>query len=42
MGGPRADIDPATSVAGMRQVIAGLTKERAGKFWSYDGSELPW
>jgi NAD(P)-dependent dehydrogenase (short-subunit alcohol dehydrogenase family) len=42
MGGPRADIDAATSVAGMRQVIAGLTKDRAGKFWSYDGSEIPW
>lgn len=42
MGGPRADIDAATSVAGMRQVIAGLNPERAGRFWMYDGSELPW
>jgi NAD(P)-dependent dehydrogenase (short-subunit alcohol dehydrogenase family) len=42
MGGPRADIDPATSVAGLRRVIAGLDAERAGRFWMYDGSELPW
>ncbi len=42
MGGPRAEIDAETSVAGMRRVIAGLTKERAGRFWAYDGSELPW
>ncbi len=42
MGGPRADIDPRTSVTGMRQVIGSLTRERAGRFWAYDGSELPW
>jgi NAD(P)-dependent dehydrogenase (short-subunit alcohol dehydrogenase family) len=42
MGGPRADIDAATSVTGMRKVIAGLTKEQAGRFWMYNGEELPW
>jgi NAD(P)-dependent dehydrogenase (short-subunit alcohol dehydrogenase family) len=42
MGGERADIDGATSVAGIRQVIAGLDKSKAGRFWMYDGSELPW
>jgi NAD(P)-dependent dehydrogenase (short-subunit alcohol dehydrogenase family) len=42
MGGERADIDAATSVAGMRSVIAGLTKEHSGRFWMYDGSEIPW
>ena len=42
MGGPRGELDAATSVTGMRQVIAGLTQERSGHFWSYDGSELPW
>ena len=42
MGGPRADIDAATSVAGIRTVIAGLDKEKAGRYWMYDGSELPW
>jgi NAD(P)-dependent dehydrogenase (short-subunit alcohol dehydrogenase family) len=42
MGGPRAEIDARTSVTGIRAVIAGLTRERAGRFWAYDGSELPW
>lgn len=42
MGGPQADIDAETSIAGMRKVIAALTKETAGRYWMYDGSELPW
>lgn len=42
MGGSAADIDTATSVAGMRRVIAELTPQGAGRFWVYDGSELPW
>jgi len=42
MGGPRAEIEPATSVSGMRRLIAGLTPEQSGRFWNYDGKELPW
>jgi NAD(P)-dependent dehydrogenase (short-subunit alcohol dehydrogenase family) len=42
LGGPNADIDAATSVAGMRRVIDALTLANAGRFWVYDGSELPW
>jgi NAD(P)-dependent dehydrogenase (short-subunit alcohol dehydrogenase family) len=42
MGGPRATLDVETSVAGLRRVIAGLTPEQAGRFWSYDGGELRW
>jgi NAD(P)-dependent dehydrogenase (short-subunit alcohol dehydrogenase family) len=42
MGGARADIDAVTSVAGIRNVVAGLDAARAGRFWMYDGSELPW
>lgn len=42
MGGARAEIEPATSVEGMRRVIAGLTREQSGRFLAYDGSELPW
>ena len=42
MGGPHAHLDAVTSVTGMRAVIDGLTPERAGRFWMYDGSELPW
>jgi NAD(P)-dependent dehydrogenase (short-subunit alcohol dehydrogenase family) len=42
MGGPGAAIDPPTSVSGMRQTIAGLTRDRSGSFLNYDGQELPW
>ncbi len=42
MGGPRADIDAATSVSGMRAVIAGLDLAKAGRYWMYNGEELPW
>ncbi len=42
LGGPHADIDAIASVAGMRKVIDALTLETAGRFWVYDGSELPW
>ena len=42
MGGPNAPLRPQHSVAGMRQVIAGLSKEKSGRFWQYDGKELPW
>ena len=42
MGGPRADVDATTSVSGMRKVIGDLTVERAGRFWMYDGTEIPW
>lgn len=42
MGGPNASIDVRTSVAGMRQVIAGLTPDRSGAFLTHDGRELPW
>jgi NAD(P)-dependent dehydrogenase (short-subunit alcohol dehydrogenase family) len=42
MGGPRADIDPVTSVSGMRSVIAGLDLAKAGRYWMYNGDELPW
>lgn len=42
MGGPSAQIDTRTSVAGMRQLIAGLTPERSGSFLTYEGQEVPW
>lgn len=42
MGGANAPVDPKDSVAGLCAVIAGLTKEKAGKFWQWDGTELPW
>lgn len=42
MGGAGADIDVATSGAGLKKVIDGLTIKDTGKFFNYDGSEIPW
>jgi NAD(P)-dependent dehydrogenase (short-subunit alcohol dehydrogenase family) len=42
MGGANADLDVKDSVDGMRKVIAGLTQEKSGRFWQYDGQELDW
>ncbi len=41
MGGADADIDAATSVAGLREVIAGLTLDDSGSFLDYLGAEIP-
>ena len=42
MGGPAALIDAPESVAGMKQVIDGLTPDRSGRFFNYDGQEISW
>jgi len=42
MGGAGAPLAPETSVAGLRKVIGGLTPADSGKFFSYDGSSIPW
>jgi NAD(P)-dependent dehydrogenase (short-subunit alcohol dehydrogenase family) len=42
IGGPRGELDATTSVTGVRQVIAGLTPDDAGRFLQWDGRELPW
>jgi len=42
MGGPNAEITPEISVRGMRKVIDDFTMNDTGKFFSYDGKELPW
>lgn len=42
MGGEGADIDVATSVAGMRTVLATLKPAHNGGFFNYDGSPLAW
>ena len=42
MGGTGADIDVATSVAGMRRVIAALQPSETGAFRNYDGETIPW
>lgn len=42
MGGPNGLIDVDESVAGLTQVIAGVTQAQSGHFINYDGNELPW
>ena len=42
MGGEGADIDAATSVAGMRAVLAGLKPGDNGSFFNYAGQALAW
>lgn len=42
MGGPNALITAEQSVSGMRKVIAGLTQKESGRFYAYDGQEIPW
>jgi NAD(P)-dependent dehydrogenase (short-subunit alcohol dehydrogenase family) len=40
MGGEGAALAPETSVRGLRKVLGGLND--SGKFYSYDGSPIPW
>ncbi|WP_300296110.1 SDR family oxidoreductase [Ferrovibrio sp.] len=42
MGGQGADITVETSVSGLKQVIDGAALKDTGKFFNYDGSEIPW
>ena len=42
LGGHDADLDVATSVAGLRSVIDGLTLASTGSFLDHDGSPLAW
>jgi NAD(P)-dependent dehydrogenase (short-subunit alcohol dehydrogenase family) len=42
MGGPNADIAPEESAAGIRKVIASVTKADSGKFYKWTGDIHPW
>jgi len=42
MGGSSGLLDTATSVTGMRAIISRADATHNGKFFNYDGSELPW
>jgi NAD(P)-dependent dehydrogenase (short-subunit alcohol dehydrogenase family) len=42
MGGPNAMISAEQSVSGIRRVISNLTLADSGKFFAYDGQEIPW
>ncbi len=42
MGGAQAPTPRHDSIAGLRRVIAGLTRERSGSFLDYQGKAIPW
>jgi NAD(P)-dependent dehydrogenase (short-subunit alcohol dehydrogenase family) len=42
MGGKSAPLPVEDSVSGLRNVIEGLGPEQSGRFFGYDGSEIPW
>ena len=42
MGGAGGLIDAPESVAGLRRVIAGAEMRHSGRFYAYDGAEIPW
>jgi NAD(P)-dependent dehydrogenase (short-subunit alcohol dehydrogenase family) len=42
MGGAGADIDAATSVTGMRRVLASANASQNGKFLNFNGEQIAW
>lgn len=42
MGGSNAPVTPEQSIAGMMDVIAGLTAKDSGAFFDYQGQRVPW
>lgn len=42
MGGPHALITPQHSVENMLRVIDGAGPEASGRFWEWNGKEVPW
>jgi NAD(P)-dependent dehydrogenase (short-subunit alcohol dehydrogenase family) len=42
MGGGGTDLYPPESVQGMRALVERFTMEDSGRFFRYDGEEMPW
>jgi len=42
MGGSEADLSVTESAAGILKVVAALTLQDNGKFYTWDGKEYPW
>lgn len=42
MGGAGAPVSVFDSASGIRSLMAGLTPEMHGRFWTWDGREHPW
>ena len=42
MGGPGAQITPTQSVSGMRAIVEHFKSTDSGRFFRYNGTEIPW
>lgn len=42
MGGKGAFVEPEVSISGMLEVVYALRKEDSGKFFRFDGGQVPW
>lgn len=42
MGGPSSILAPAQSVGALRRLIDNATPAMSGRFYNYDGQEIPW
>lgn len=42
MGGDGAVLEPEFSVSNMLKVVTSLSPKDTGKFFRYDGGEIPW
>ncbi len=42
MGSAAAPVTPPESIAGIRRVVAAYGDDQTGRFFQYDGKELPW
>jgi NAD(P)-dependent dehydrogenase (short-subunit alcohol dehydrogenase family) len=42
MGGPSAPLTPEESVRGMRALVENFTPGMSGRFFRYNGIEIPW
>ncbi len=42
MGGPSGKISVEECVEGQQRILDGLTPDQSGRFFNYDGRELPW
>ncbi|KAL2192995.1 NADP-dependent dehydrogenase-like protein [Corynascus similis CBS 632.67] len=42
MGGPKAVVEVEDSARGVLKLIEGLSEKDGGRFWLYNGEELPW
>ena len=42
MGGKGAMVEPEVSIAGMLDIVGSLKSDDTGKFYRFDGSQIPW